>query len=569
MSVAPAVVPVPTDKDRVDHEVLRLSLEAPARAAVWQFLISLLMAFYFADPHTPWMAAIWLLLVQASFAGRLFLRLPLPGLDAAAIAETMRRHQLRVLFSAFAWGSAGILLFDWTDAARQMGLTVALVSTCISFSFSATAHGPTIRRSLPLLIGPVVISLILSPHPYMWMLGLIGASFTVLMLRLVTARSKQLEENIVLRIEAQRARDDKQRFFAAASHDLRQPLQALNLYHSLMARGDTSTAVVQQIGACVQALDRLLEGILDVSRLDAGQVEPQVQPVHLPELMLRVFSLHDASARAKGLKLRLHTVDRWVLTDAHLAERILSNLLANAIRYTERGGVLMAARISQGSVRLQIIDTGPGISAEALETVFQEFAQLHNPQRDLAQGTGLGLAIVQRLSRLLEHPLKVRSVPGRGSCFEVGMNVTLSGLAGAATLPTVTVPDGPVVDGLAAMPALRVLVVEDNALVREGLQSLMRSWGFDVELAGDAVEAMAVLSRGGALAERPVDAVVSDWRLPGDMNGLDLLEAARTRFGVGQLVLLTGESEAPEEKGVTVLSKPVRPLRLRAALVKG
>lgn len=552
--------PGPTLADRylVEHEVLRLSLETPARAAVWHLAIAVLMALYFGYPDRPWQTALWLLLVLSSLALRLFRRQASPPLDAAAIARSLRRHQGRVLFSAFGWGSAGLLLFDPQDAARQMALTVALVSTCIAFSFSATAHGPTVRRALPLLIGPVVLSLMLSEHDYMWMLGLIGASFTVLMLRLVTARSRQLEENILLRIEAQRAREDKQRFFAAASHDLRQPLQALNLYHTLMKRGDTSAEVVAQMGACLQALDRLLEGILEVSRLDAGQVQPTLEAVHLPELMLRVFSLHSASARAKGLRPRLHTVDRWVTTDTHLTERILSNLLVNAIRYTDQGGVLLSARVHGGQVRIQVMDTGRGIAAEQLEQVFQEFAQLHNPQRDPDRGTGLGLAIVQRLSRLLRHPLSVRSVPGRGSCFEIRLPLAIGAvdLAAAERAPVAT-QDDPHSGGL------RVLVVEDNALVREGLVSLLQSWGMQVQAAADAAQAMVLLSAPGTGA---VDAVISDWRLPGTIDGAAVLTSARQLHGVPRLILLTGESDPPAVEGVTVLAKPVRPLRLRALL---
>lgn len=556
-TVAP---PGPTVADRhlVEHEVLRLSLETPARAAVWHLAIAVLMALYFGYPDRPWQTALWLLLVLSSLALRLFRRQASPPLDAAAIARSLRRHQGRVLFSAFGWGSAGLLLFDPQDAARQMALTVALVSTCIAFSFSATAHGPTVRRALPLLIGPVVLSLMLSEHDYMWMLGLIGASFTVLMLRLVTARSRQLEENILLRIEAQRAREDKQRFFAAASHDLRQPLQALNLYHTLMKRGDTSAEVVAQMGACLQALDRLLEGILEVSRLDAGQVQPTLEAVHLPELMLRVFSLHSASARAKGLRPRLHTVDRWVTTDTHLTERILSNLLVNAIRYTDQGGVLLSARVHGGQVRIQVMDTGRGIAAEQLEQVFQEFAQLHNPQRDPDRGTGLGLAIVQRLSRLLRHPLSVRSVPGRGSCFEIRLPLAIGAvdLAAAERAPVAT-QDDPHSRGL------RVLVVEDNALVREGLVSLLQSWGMQVQAAADAAQAMVLLSAPGTGA---VDAVISDWRLPGTIDGAAVLTSARQLHRVPRLILLTGESDPPAVEGVTVLAKPVRPLRLRALL---
>jgi CheY-like chemotaxis protein len=390
----------------------------------------------------------------------------------------------------------------------------------------------------------------------MWMLGLIGASFVLLMLRLVNDRSHQLEENIRLRIVAQRARDEKQRFFAAASHDLRQPLQAMHLYHSVLARGDTRAEVIDRMGQCLEALDRLLDGILDISRLDAGQVQPNPEPTHIPELMLRVTRLHDATARAKGLRLRLHTADRWVMTDQVLAERILSNLIGNAIRYTEAGGVLVAARPSGSALRLQVIDTGIGIAPDRVDAVFEEFTQLNNPSRDPSQGTGLGLATVQRLSRLLGHPLKVRSTPGKGSCFEIQLPRTAAPAHAGTGLAPATGADPLQETG----QAWRVLVVEDNDMVLQSLVALLQGWNLKVTTARCVDEAVRLMH------VQKFDAVLSDWRLTDGENGLDVLNETRRHPDIRLAALITGEHALDVPTAFPVLRKPVRPLRLRALL---
>jgi len=544
------------DRLRVKQELLRLSAGASRTAMVWQLLLAALIAAYFGYPDRMAEAIVWATLVFAGQGLRMFRPLGVPDLDESAIQRTLFWHRVRVLYSAAAWGSAGVLLFHPSDVFLQLALTVAIVSSAIAFSFSASSHGPTLRLAQPLLIGPVVLSLLMSPERLVWMLGIIGAGFVFLMLNLVQQRTRQLEETLLLRMESQRVREEKQRFFAAASHDLRQPLQAMSLYHSVMARGDTSAPVVERMGQCIEALDRLLQGILDISRLDAGQVTAELNATHLPTLMLRVSRLHDATARAKGLRIRLHTPDAWVLTDAALLERIFSNLLSNAIRYTEQGAILFAARKRRDHVRLQIIDTGIGIEPAHLDTVFLEFAQLHNPARDPDRGAGLGLATVHRLARLLNHPLKVRSRPGHGSCFELQLP-----LAGAPQGATPMTPGTAVADTETPIERpWRILVVEDNALVRDALVTLLQGWGLDVFAVGDLPQALESLDGGR------FDAVISDWRLPDGQDGVSLLRQARQMAGVRLVVLLTGEQVEQAPHDVPLLRKPVRPLRLRALL---
>lgn len=537
---------------KVQHEVLRLSMRWSPGAVTWQAVITLLMAAYFGYPqHVP-AAIAWACTVFLGMGLRILRPLRQPPMEASAMQQALRWHRLRVLFSACAWGSAGILLFDAQDVFKALALTVALVSTSIAFSFSASSDSLALRLSMPLLIGPIVFSLLASGDRSLVTLGLIGASFVFLMLRLVQDRSRQLEETIDLRLQAQQARDAKQRFLAAASHDLRQPLQALNLYQGLLARGDFSPRVVDSMGQCLEALDRLLDGILDIARLDAGRVEVHARAVHLPAMMLRVFRLHDPLARGKGLKLRLHVRDLWVHTDPDLLERILSNLLSNAIRYTHQGGVLLAARPFGQQVRLQVMDTGIGIAPEHLDIVFEEFMQLGNVERAPDRGTGLGLATVRRLCLLLDLPLQVRSTPERGTSFEIRLPVV------SAPEPQVepTAPE----DQTPGRTASRVLLVEDHALVRDSLVQLMRGWHIEV-LAVDSAEAALE-----ALQTFAADTVISDWRLPGPMDGLALLRQLQGNPCVARCILLTGELALEAPADVPVLRKPIRPLRLKSLL---
>ena len=359
------------------------------------------------------------------------------------------------------------------------------------------------------------------------------------------------------------ANDAKARFFAAASHDLRQPLQALGYYSDLLNSNAQDANHVQRIRECVDSLDGLLEGVMTISRLDAGKVQSHLEAVDLSTLLQRLVTLYGGIASAKGLSLRARLSTRagsgnapdgrvWVRTDPLLLERVLGNLLSNALRYTVQGGVLLAARPWGGSVRLQVIDTGIGIPADQQDSIFEEFVQLNNPQRDDTQGVGLGLATVQRLCKLLDHPLALRSQPGRGSAF----SLVLPGTAPAAPMPL------PAVAG--AQLQGRVLLVEDNDLVRESLQQTLQGWGLQVQAFAGAPAALQ------ALASQRFDVVLSDWRLPGSVNGLDLLaqcgplQAARCLC-----VLMTGEPVASlgtMPPGVTLLQKPVRPIRLRALL---
>lgn len=349
----------------------------------------------------------------------------------------------------------------------------------------------------------------------------------------------------------------KGRFFAAASHDLRQPLQAMGLYLSVLkpeAPIDAST--LERLHQCVGSMDWLLENLLELSRLDEGQLMPAPRALALQPLLDRMAAQYEAQARQKQLQLRVHSTRAWVRSDPLLLERALSNLLVNAIRYTERGGVLLGARRRGDVLRLCVIDTGIGIAPQAQERIYEEFVQLGNPDRNPAAGYGLGLATVRRIARLLEHPLTLHSRVGRGSVFSLDLPLAAPELPVAVP---VVVEDPTRLRG-------RVLVVEDNVLVREALVRLLGGWGLAVAQAATGDEALARIADGG------FDAVLSDWRLPGAVDGVAVLDRASEQLpGLRLALLLTGEDTEVLKEATPpypVLRKPVRPLRLRMLLTQ-
>ena len=367
--------------------------------------------------------------------------------------------------------------------------------------------------------------------------------------------------------QAEKASFDKTRFLAAASHDLRQPMHALGLFMGeLHDRLDTpeQQRVVHKVEEAVAAMSGLLDSLLDISKLDAGVIVPQVQEMDIDMLLQRLSDAFAPMAAAKSITLRVHGLPVRVKSDPILLERILMNLLGNAIRYTpEHGTVLLACRRRGDRLRIEVRDNGPGIPQHEQENIFREFVQLENAARDRSKGLGLGLPIVQRCARLLGHPVSVSSMPGRGSVFavEVLRVLELRDLmehVGAVASPV----DGESVAG--QFGSKHILVVDDDELVRNGTASLVRAWGCEVSSAGELAEAR------GLLASGRYDLVVCDYRLP-DGNGLALADGVDASGTHPAFILISGDT-SPDvlkqvaERGVHLLHKPVRPAKLRSMI---
>jgi signal transduction histidine kinase/CheY-like chemotaxis protein len=364
--------------------------------------------------------------------------------------------------------------------------------------------------------------------------------------------------------ESEAATLAKSRLLSYASHDLRQPLHALQLFvaHLTQLPLNYETArIVSDVEGSVGMLTELLDGLLDLSRLDSGLIQPTPQPVPVSALWQRVQGEFAEYAAAKQLELRFRASPLWIVTDIQLLHRILLNLVSNAIRYTSRGGVLVTCRRAGEHARLQVWDTGAGISPEHRPEIFKEFVQFENSQNDDSKGLGLGLAIVERSAQILGHRLRVRSTPGRGSCFSVDVPI-----ADAVMLVTVPAEDPSVTDRF-SFAAFIALVVEDDAPARRALVDLLRSWGCVVLEARTAEDAQQLLANGC----RP-DVIASDFRLPGGQNGIDLVRLARNALGYDVAAfVISGDTHsevmvAATAAGLPLLHKPVQPARLRRLL---
>jgi signal transduction histidine kinase len=365
---------------------------------------------------------------------------------------------------------------------------------------------------------------------------------------------------------AEKANSAKSRFLAAASHDLRQPMHALSLLVSAAQREKdpvAQSAIIRRIETGTSSLSDLLNSLLDISRLDGGGVRVHKEDFALEALMHKLEDTYQSLAEEKGLVLTVRPTKAWTHSDPALLERVLGNLLSNAIRYTPRGGAVYVAVRPRGAEWLvQIRDSGPGIPVKDQETIFQEFVQLSNPQRDRSLGLGLGLAIVQRLVHLLGHRVEVRSQLGRGATF--GLRVPCIHSNGSNALVT----DAGKANEPTELNGLRILVIEDDELVRESFAGLLGMWGASVDVFAQADTAFEFIK---AHAVTP-ELIITDHRLGGDQNGLELSRAIASHRGSPvPTLLITGDTEDEvlqrlSEPHVLVLYKPVKPNVLMATI---
>ncbi len=366
--------------------------------------------------------------------------------------------------------------------------------------------------------------------------------------------------------QAQQATIARTRFFASASHDLRQPLHAISLYLPLLLKRLEKSENREMLGAIqnsCNAMRSLLDSLLDISRLDAGVIEPEIGEVALLDIFDQLGMEFEPQAAAGGLELRVVPADYRVRSDAALLERILRNLLTNAIRYTDKGRILIGARRAGPDVRVEVWDTGIGIDSETLVHIFEEFYQADNPERDRSRGLGLGLAIIERLATLLGHKLDVKSWPGRGSMFSV--SVPLAGEpAGALTWD----PQAPhAADCLQDRVAV---LIDDDPIVQEGTEAMLEDWGCEVITASSASEALEAVSATGVVP----DVILADLRLRGAETGLSAIAALHEKLALPiPAIVVTGDTD-PERirqataSGYIVLHKPVEPTLLQLTILK-
>lgn len=370
----------------------------------------------------------------------------------------------------------------------------------------------------------------------------------------------RLDELALRNEEAERANAAKTRFLAAASHDLRQPLQAISLLVEVLRErlvGRDVSGLVEKVQASVHALESLFVSLLDISRLDAGAIKPHVQKFSVASVLRLVEANFLPQALAKGLRLDIVHSSAVVLSDPALLERILSNLVSNAVRYTASGRVLVGCRRHRGRLHLLVVDTGPGIAKTFQAEIFEEFFQLANPERDRSKGLGLGLSIVKRTAAILQHPIILRSQPGRGSTF--GIDVPLVQESSPALIaPRFSAPDAERFAGAF------VLVIDDDKETRFAIEALCGQWGCHVVGADSAEAALETLE---AHLRNP-DLLICDYRLRGGRNGNAAIELIRRRLEDDlPAIVVTGDlsvqaGEFAQQRRVALLYKPINAERL-------
>ncbi|CAO3409838.1 PAS domain-containing hybrid sensor histidine kinase/response regulator [Azospirillum largimobile] len=380
----------------------------------------------------------------------------------------------------------------------------------------------------------------------------------------ITARRQAQQALMQAKETAEAADQAKGKFLAAASHDLRQPLQALLLFVDVLkphVQGPQGANALMHLGRGLDALKELLDSLLDMSRLDAGVVQPNIETVSMAPLFDHIAASYRPVAAAKGLELQVRSCNAAARTDRTLLTRMVRNLVENALRYTESGRIDIECRQTGGRLLIEVRDTGIGIPPDHLERIWEEFHQVGNPERDRNRGLGLGLAIVRRLSQLLNHPVDVQSKPGQGTSFVIALP-----LGRAVERPLTPAEAATTGDGRFAV------VVDDDAIVLLGLETIFREWGYEVLVAGSAEKAVEALRRSG---RRP-DLVVADYRLREGRFGTEAVAGIRKLFeeAGGPPVpglILTGETGPECERdaaahGLGIIHKPVTPRQLSHAL---
>jgi signal transduction histidine kinase len=395
------------------------------------------------------------------------------------------------------------------------------------------------------------------------------------------AESRRLLQSRISEATAELARKNQQlevasqaktRLLAAASHDLRQPLHALTLFSDGLANGETDPVRLQRIGhirECVESLDRLFSELLNLSQLDAGVLQPQWTDFPLDRLFDEISRNFRPVAEQQGLRLVARKTELWVRCDYVMLSRILNNLVSNSLRHTIEGGVLIGARRRGKGVRIDVVDTGVGIAMQHQARVFEEFYQVEPTGRQAARGArgmGLGLATVQRLAELLNTRVELSSRLHKGTCVRVLVRSAPAALPAPVT--TLAVAD---TDEEVSLANLRILVIDDERTILEGLSVVLTNWGAEVLAAQTRTEALALADAW----DLPPDVVVSDLLLQGGDNGLEVIAALeRHPRGIGPgtaRLLVTGETKPDRLRevasaGITVLYKPVSPRVLRQAI---
>ena len=465
-------------------------------------------------------------------------------IDADNVQSWANRWVAQAAVAGLLWGAAGWLFFLPGEPLKQLVLVTVVLGVAFGTLTLYAAYRPALFAFLPVALLPLITRMLAEQDPaYLTaaVVMLAMLSFTIFFGRSFGATTFEAVKHDIdnellvgqllnekrVADEARRAAEEatrsKTKFFAAASHDLRQPLQAIGIYCSLLKKRATGPLepLAKSLAAAVDSLSKLVEELLEISRLDAGAIQPRLQQVLLDEMLGQIAQEFTPLAHGKGLEIRVRRPRLAVESDPVLLARVLRNLLGNAIRYTATGGVLLAARPRGGLVSIEVWDTGPGIRQGELSRVFDEFYRGESAKGEPVGGFGLGLSIVRRICNVLGHPLIVTTRPGSGTVFRV--ETPLSALPHRGPRPPATLNESQ----LCLLTGHTLVLIEDNDEIRSSLGHLLRSWGAEVIAdAGYTAELQAQLG-----PQRRVDLIVADQNLRAGASGVEVALMIRESVG--------------------------------------
>ena len=390
-------------------------------------------------------------------------------------------------------------------------------------------------------------------------LGRMGRSFN----RLKQDLWEQSEGLQNAKIDADRANKAKSLFLASASHDLRQPLNAMQMYIAALqskVKDKEIMRIIEDINSVSISTARLLNALLDVSELEVGAIKPRFESFSVNNMLISIFQSFLPLAKDKGLNFRVVPSSLYVRSDPALLERILGNFMSNAIRYTNKGSVLLGCRKRGDKVVIEVWDTGCGISNDQMSLIYEDFYQIENKERDRGKGLGLGLALAKRLAESLEHSINSKSTLGAGSCFSVAVDIAENNTENNQDESFMNIMN---------LSGANILLVEDDMDVLRATKQLLESWGCKVKTARNKDEVMNLIK------ENPYDnpdIILADNRLPGDASGIDITYLIQEKLQVSiPCVIMTGDVERNHvqsiiDQGFPVLLKPIQPAKFRAML---
>jgi signal transduction histidine kinase len=531
----------------------------------------------------PRLFAAWMGAIVLNQAWRLWLvrRYRIAAPEPARRAQWGRAWAVGSMLAGALWGVAGVVLFVPGDPGHQALLIVCLFGVILGginliAVYKASFYGFVVPALVPLIVRVAMEGDQL--HTFIAAVMLVVLAFILGFghnLNNVLTQSLAIRyENVDLigelqaqtatadhsRATAESANRGKTQFLAAASHDLRQPLHALGLFVAALAakvREPELKTLVGNINASVDALERLFSALMDISKLDAGAVEPVRCVFPLAPLFARVDAAFAEVAATRGLCLRVVATRTWVDSDPLLLERILFNLVSNAVRYTERGGAVLGVRRRGAFLAIDVCDSGVGISTTERGRIFDEFYQVNAAERHGKQGMGLGLAIIRRLAALLRHEVEVDSAPGRGSRFSILVPRATPDDAAQSVAPALA-------SSIPTFGGALIAVIDDELNVVEGIRAWLAQSGAVVVGASSGKDMLTALGEHG----RYPDLIVADYRLGGGALGTDAVALLRHELGLHiPAMLISGDSSteaisAMREASLHVLLKPVLPQEL-------